>query len=488
MTILPEKEQKGDVMAIHVLNPEQKAFLINMTPGVYGTFAEIGAGQEVARTFFHAGGAAGTIAKTISAYDMSVSDAIYGKEESGRYVCMPRLKKMLKREYDQLIDRLGNKRPPETTFFAFSTTAAAKSYRSQRECHAWIGVKFQIAPKGAPSEVIVHVKMLDKENLQQQQALGVIGVNLIYACYNHTDDTDRFVASLMDSVTPGRLEVDMIEVSGPAFMGIDSRLMSLQLVKLGYTDCVLFDSYGNVRNAADELYKKNVLILRGSWRPPTLVNMDMLETGSKLFKERLGGGASVMVLPEISMSKLKERGEIDNNDFLARVDLLASLGERVLITNFTPFHDLAMYLRKYTAKSRMGFVLGVYNLEEILDETKYTDTSSGVLGAMGMIMGHNTELLLYPATESDQGGGSLSCIVNSANLNVSESKKILIQYLKNENQLLDINDFNPKYTGIWSRQVLKMIQEGKEGWEKMVPELVADLVKDKELFGYKRKD
>ncbi|MFZ9001935.1 MAG: TonB-dependent receptor [Bacteriovoracaceae bacterium] len=475
-------------MAIHVLNPEQKAFTINMSSSVYGTFAEIGAGQEVARTFFHAGGAAGTIAKTISAYDMSVSDAIYGKEESGRYVCQPRLKKMLKREYDQLIDRLGAKRPPETTFFAYATTAAAKSYRSDRECHAWLGVKFQIVPKGAPCEVIVHVKMLDKENLQQQQALGIVGVNLIYACYNHTDDPEKFVSSLMDSVTPGRVEIDMIEVDGPAFMGIDSRILSLQLVKLGYTDCVLFDSYGNVRNASDELYKKNVLILRGSWRPPTLVNMDMLETGVKLFKERLGKNSSVMALPEISMSKLKEKGEIDNNDFLARVDLLASLGERVLITNFTPYHDLAMYLRKYTSKSRMGFVLGVYNLEEIMDESKYTDTSSGVLGAMGMIIGHNTELLLYPATESDQGGGALNCIVNSENLNVKDSKKILIKYLKKEGNLIDINDFNPKYSGIWSRQVLKMIQEDEEGWEKMVPELVADLVKDKQLFGYLRKD
>lgn len=475
-------------MSFQTLTPKQKALQINLDLNIYGTIAEIGAGQEVARSFFHAGGAAGTIAKSISAYDMAVSDAIYGREESGRYVCEPRLIKMLKREFDQLIDRLSDKRPKETTFFAFADTVAAKSFRGKTEGHGWMGVKFQSAAKGQPNQIIIHVKMLDRENLQQQQALGIIGVNLIHGCYYHADDPAALIDCLMESLTPDRVEIDMIRVEGPVFRGIDSRLLCLELVKKNYTNAILFDSYGNVQQASDQIYKKNVLLLRGSWRPPTLVNMNMLESGTKLFKEKLGPGEQehLMVLPEISMSKLREKGEIDNKDFLARVDLLSSLGEKVLISNFGTYHELASFIRSYTNK-RMAVVLGVYNLEEILDKSKYTEKNSGLLGAVGALVGHNTQLLLYPATEVDQGKGSLSCIINSQNLNIKENTRVLVNYLKKEGFLDDITDFNADITGIWSRKILKMIEADEEGWEKMVPQLVADIVKDKKLFGHSGK-
>lgn len=474
-------------MRPQVLTAEQKAFQLNMDTSIYGTLAEIGAGQEVARTFFHAGGAAGTIAKTISAYDMAVSDAIYGKEESGRYVCEPRLHKMLKREYDQLLDRLADKRPSGTKFFAFSDTVAAKSYKSNRDCHGWMGVKFQAVPNGEANEAIIHIRMLDRENLQQQQALGIVGVNLIHACYFYTDDPGQFVEALMSGLTNDRMEINMIRASGPAFTEIDSRVLCLELVKKSFTSAVLFDSYGNVHEAAESLYKKNVLILRGSWRPPTLVNMNMLETGTNKLKQKLEPNekSSMLILPEISMTKLSDKGEIDPADFLARVDLLASLGERVLITNFPTFHELSTYIRYYS-KKRVSFVMGVYNLEETFDTSRYEHNSSGLLGALGALIGHNSQIFLYPATETDQGGGELTTKIDSTNLNIEENIKTLIKYLKDEGHLEDITDYDERITGIWSRRVLKMIETSEEGWEKMVPELVSDIIKDKSLFGAKR--
>src|SRR5438445_3217924 len=261
-------------MQREIPSTNQKARGINLDASRYGTFAEIGAGQEVARWFCRVGGASGTIAKTISAYDMIVSDAIYGPCE--RYVSRQRLQSMLDHEYALLLERLKAKRGATTKFFVFANTVAARSYSRQDEAHGWMGVRFQTAPQTDPSDIIIHVRMLDKENVQEQEALGIIGVNLIYGALHYFPETETLIGSLMDSLNRDRIEVDMIKFAGPAFPNMDNRVMSLQLVTQGLTDSAMFTANGEVVQAAEVLYKKPILVERGSFRPVTKVTIDML--------------------------------------------------------------------------------------------------------------------------------------------------------------------------------------------------------------------
>lgn len=467
------------------LNSEQKALEINLNDNIYGTIAEIGAGQEVARYFFRAGGAAGTIAKTISAYDMIVSDTIYGKEKSGRYVCEDRLQKMLEREYEQLETRLREVRGKQTQFFAFADTVAAKSFRSTGDGHGWLGVKYQHKAGAKPSECIIHVRLKDNENLQQQEVLGIIGVNLIHSCFNHTSDSISFADSLEERLSSQRIEIDMIRVCGEAFKNVDNRVLSLELVKRNFCKAIMFDSDGSAIQATDALYKKNVLVCRGSFRPPTYVNMDMLETGLATFKKDLETQEhkNIMVLPEISMSKLKERGQVDNADFLARVDILAALGHKVLITSFENYFELNTYLEKYSKKN-VSFVLGVYNLEEIFDLSKYESYAFGPLAGIGALFGKKTKLYVYPGHDENKPEKMLT----TTSVKVDDKLTFLLMYLMENGLLIDIEDYNVSYSSIWSRTVLRMIQDGVDGWEKMVPPLVSKTVKKKCLFGASKCD
>lgn len=465
------------------LGQRQKALEINLEQSIYGTFAEIGAGQEVARHFFRAGGAAGTIAKSISAYDMTMSDAIYGKEKSGRYVCEERLQKMLDIEYEMLVTRLKEIRSTETRFFSFANTVSAKSFKGTGENHGWVGIKFQDAPNSSPSQVIMHVSMLDAENVQQQEALGFIGVNLIYASYFFSQDCTSFISSLMDNLTTARIHIDMISVKGNAFNGVDSRLLCLELVKNKLCEAVIFDVDGSVIQASEVLYKKNVLVARGGYRPPTNLSLDMLECGLRKFKSSLPSAEreNIIVIPEISMSLLLDRGVVDNQDFLARVDLLSALGQKVLISSSDSYGDLNMFFTKY-AKKKIGFVMASYNLEEIFNQKNYEKNENllGPLGAIGRVFGPETKLYIYPARDDEH-----SKIQNIESLNINEEFTFLLIYLKENNLIEDILDYDPAVISIWSRKVLKMIQDGTPGWEKLVPASVAKTVKGKCLFGAK---
>jgi hypothetical protein len=465
------------------LGQRQKALEINLDQHIYGTFAEIGAGQEVARHFFRAGGAAGTIAKSISAYDMTMSDAIYGKEKSGRYVCEERLQKMLDTEYEILISRLSDIRSQKTTYFAFANTVSAKSFKGTGDNHGWIGVKFQHKPDAKPSQVIMHVSMLDAENLQQQEALGFIGVNLLYAIYFMRDDREKFIQSLMDGLTTSRIKIDMISVKGDAFKNTDSRLLCLELVKMKLCEAVIFDVDGRVLQASEVLYKKNVLVVRGGYRPPTNLSLDMLECGLRRFKNSLDKDEkeNVIVIPEISMSLLLDRGTVDNEDFLARVDLLSALGQKVLISNSESYSDLNMFFTNY-AKKKIAFVMASYNLEEILNKSRYNENKCGLglIGSVGKLFEPQTTLYIYPARDDEQ-----SEIKTIDSINVSDELMFLLLYLKENKLIVDIDDFNPQVISIWSRKVLKMIQDGTTGWEEFVPVSVASTVKNKCLFGAK---
>jgi hypothetical protein len=463
------------------LGQRQKALEINLNPNIYGTFAEIGAGQEVARHFFRAGGAAGTIAKSISAYDMTMSDAIYGKATSGRYVCEDRLQKMLDTEYDTIISRLVNIRSKESTFFAFANTVSAKSYKGTGENHGWIGIKFQHKPGAKPSQAIIHMSMLDAENTQQQEAVGALGVNLVYAVYHDVLDRENFVSGLMDGLTTSRVHIDMIRVSGEAFKDVNSKLLCLELVKGKLCEAIIFDVDGEVLQASEVLYKKNVLVVRGGYRPPTNLSLDMLDCGLRKFKKSLGPVEedNIIVIPEISMSLLLDRGKVDNEDFLARVDLLSALGQKVLISNSESYSDLNMFFTKF-AKKNIAFVMATYNLEKILNASKYHESRFGLVGSLGTLFEPRTKLYIYPSCDDETHEIKLI-----ESMNVADELSFLLLYLVENNYIENITDYNPKVVSIWSRKVLRMIQDGTEGWEKLVPASVAKTVKSKCLFGAK---
>ena len=460
-----------------VLDSKQKAFEINLDPQIYGSFAEIGAGQEVVRYFFRAGGAAGTIAKAMSAYDMKFSDDIYGKEEGGRYVSESRILKMLSHEYNLLEERLED-RKKEGRFFAFSNTVATKGYKRKAENHGWMGLRFQHELSAPVSEVIIHVRMLDKENTQQQEALGVVGVNLIYACFHYIDSREVFVQSLMDNLSADRLEIDTIRIRGEAFVEKDSRLFSLELVKRDFCQAVMFDSRGVVVQASDALYKKNVLLCRGSYRPPTRLNEDMLEKGRKSFEKKLADTKKVLVLPEISMSKLVERdGHLDSRDFLARVELLNALGHSVLISNYKYYWELSHFVSLYN-RGDIAYVMGFYNLEEFFREGEAHKHEIGLLESLGMLVGQRVRLYIYPAKDEEEGS-----ILTYEKACFNDSIKQLIDYLTLEGKIINIEGVDEKVLCIWSRKVLEMIQKGISGWEKSVPKIVEKKVVGKKLFG-----
>jgi len=466
-----------------VLTPKQKALEINLDETIYGSFAEIGAGQEVVRHFFRAGAAAGTIASAISAYDMNMSDAIYGISEDKRYVSRTRLKRMLEHEYNQVFDRLHDKKKPTTRFFAFANTVAAKAFKGKNPCHGWMGVRFLHRPDGTFSDVTIHLKLKDTQNLAQQESLGIVGVNLIYACFNHIHNHKVFISSLMDNIDRDSIEIDMVEVKGEAFKDVDSRIWSLELVKQNLTDCVLFDYDGKILQASDFFYKKRVIVLRGSFRPPTLVNLDMLESGMRQFKTSLGHGPTenvedLVVVPEISMHNLRQTGgvEIDNADFLARVDLLSSLGRRVMITNNNHIHCVNEFLMNYTYKE-IVFVLGIDNLQNLVNEQRYEEIKGGILGALGSMFGHKTKIYVYPAKDPITGK-----ILRAKDILVPDHLRPLCDYLLINNHIKDLNDSHPELAKIFSREVLSMIKENKEGWEQFVPEIIAKKIKEYHLF------
>src|SRR4051794_5031383 len=455
----------------------QKALQINLDPRWYGTIAEIGAGQEVARWFFRAGGAAGTVAKSMSAYDMAVSDAIYGK--SDRYVSMGRLQAMLDREFQLNIHRLGAERGDETAFCAFADTVVARSFRGGNECHGWMGVKFQSHPRDEPSQIVVHVRMLDNEAQQQQEALGVVGVNLLHAAFFQHHEPERIVESLLDQLTTGRIEIDMIQMSGIEFRSVDNRVLALKLVQLGLSGVAMFGADRQVLQPSEVLRKKAILVERGSFRPPTVVNIDMLECARQKFEaDPKVAGREVLVLTELTMANLMAgAGKVDRRDFLARADLLAACGMTVLISDYLAYHRLAAYLA-WRTDGHIGMVMGVPSLMDQFDESSYSDLPGGILEAFGRLFKNDLRLFVYPMLRDGQ-------VTTIQNLVVAEELQPLYDYLSRRGSFVDLDNYKPDYLPILSRDVLREIGSGVSGWEHKVPAEVADLVTQRGFFGYR---
>jgi hypothetical protein len=483
-----------------LLTTNRKALTINLDEPIYGTFAEIGAGQEVARMFFQAGGASGTIAKSISAYDMSFSDAIYGK--APRYVSRERLALMLDHEYALLHTRLAELRGDRTTFFVFANTVAARNFKGTNEAHGWAGIRFQSAPGGPPSEIVFHVRMWDKENVLQQQALGIIGVNAIYGAFYYRDDPRKFIASLLDQLTPDRIEIDMLNFTGPAFAQVDNRLMSLALVQHGLTNAVLFGTQGEVLQPSEVLHKKAILVERGSFRPVTHVNVDMLNCATAQFvQEPNVKGKDVVVLMEITMNNLLAAGELDARDFLSRVDLLADIGFTVLISNYSEYYRLTSYFRRYT-KEMIGVAMGINNLLEIFNEKYYENLEGGILESFGRLFRHAVRLYIYPMRQEAYDKflltgqavpmpGSVATHAFASHVLITAKNVHIVDHLRNlydhlaENHYIDcIVGFDRTILHIFSRDVLRRIKENDPAWEQMVPGAVVVAIKKRGLFDY----
>ncbi|MFD2823674.1 TonB-dependent receptor [Lacinutrix iliipiscaria] len=467
---------KGDKEFDEIPSLKTKALRINLNENIYGTFAEIGAGQETVRQFFRAGGASGTIAKAMSAYDKAFSDAIYGIENDKRYVTEARLRKMLNHEVKLIEERLTRDIHPNKLFFSYANTVATIDFAKKFKGHGWVGIKYQIEPDQDYNEIILHLRFKENDARLQQETLGILGTNLIYGAFYKYNEPKKLLKYLYDHLDKDQIEIDTINFAGPVFEDVDNRLMSLQLVKNGMTDAVMFAPDGNNVLPARVLYKKNILALRGSFRPVTKVNMDMFHKSYDMFlKENKVDEEKTQVVFEITLSNLRAEGEIDEQDFMDRAKLLCSLGQTVLISNFQEYYKLVEYFSQYS-KNRMGLAMGVNNLVDIFDEKYYRHLSGGILEAFGKLFFKDLRVYLYPMQNED---GTLT---TSENLKVHPRMKELYKFFKYNGKVVDITDHDSKTLNIFSRTVLKMIADGEPGWEAMLPEGVSKIIKEKSLF------
>lgn len=460
----------------HILKPEQKALNINLNKQIYGTFAEIGAGQEVARNFFQAGAAVGTIAKTMSAYDKTYSDSIYGEEASGRYVCESRLYKMLDHEYSLMQERLTTVRP-DSSFFVFADTVAAINYKRTIQGQGWLGVRFQLTPDGPSNDFILHVRLKDQSNHLQQEAIGVLGVNMIYACFKFNKDMDEFVASLQDSIW-GRVQIDMLRLEGPDFDHIDNRLLTLKTVQLGLTDVAMYNKDGRSVHASEFLWKKDLMVVRGHFRPPTKVTEDVFKSGFKQFiAEGDVSEDNAVIMAELTMNNLTINDNIDEEDFLERADSLSALGYDVIISNCDNHQVLVNYLSGLNI-GNLGLVIGVKELYQIIDDKYHNNQDGRLLVAFGEIFNKNITVYVYPAYL--RKGKEL---VSAKTLIVPDGIHFLYKHLIETRQIVEIEGYNKEQLDIMPWNILDSIEKGKD-WDHCVPAAVRDIIKEKHLFKY----
>lgn len=466
----------------NTLTTDQKALELNLDKYKYGSIVEIGAGQEVARRFFSVGAAAGTIAKTMSAYDMAVSDDIYGHVD--RYVSRARLVQMLDKEFSQVVTRLTHHRPKNTTFFAYAATVTARSFKQKNECHGWVGIRLQLHPGAEPSDVILHVRMLDNENAKQSEALGILGVNLIHGAFQNFQRPEWVVEGLGDGLGSERIEVDLIHFSGPYFDEVENRLMNLHLIRSWLTRGVVFSPSGEVVVPGELFYRRPVMVMRGSFKPVTLVNVDMMCAGIKQFSQLAAVEESrILPLAEITMNSLVSGDNVDGADFLARIDLLASQGYTVLISDYVRYFRLRAYLRRYTQEP-IGIVLSVRDFDHLFGEQYYEGMEGGILEAFGKLFPDNTHVYVYPSRPCR---GDDSTMITLGNVEVPPNQRQLLAYLRDNEKLLAVEPHDDSHLHIDVSEVLAGLRRGRGAWENDVPPTVAERIIDSRLLGFDSK-
>ena len=472
---------KGDVELKSAPTPMQKALKINLNQNIYGSFSEIGAGQETARNFFRAGASSGTIAKAMSAYSKEFSDAIYGREADGRYVTNKRLKKMLEHETHLLEDRLDHNEFPDRFYFSYANTVATIDFAKKFKGHGWMGIRFQLNPLEAYNEIVLHVRFHENDAKHQQETLGKMGVNLIYGAFYYHDNPKDLLHSLYDYIDKDKIEIDMINFSGPRFTYVDNRLMSLLLVKNGFTDAVMFGPDGFNLLPADELYKKNIIALRGSFRPVTKLALDMLHKGMDVFKKEPDVNPDkIDSILEITLDNLSQEGTILEKDFLDRVNLLSSMHQMVMVTNFREYYRLSEYFARFT-KERIGLIIGTNHLIKLFDESYYQKLSGGILEAMGKLFNKKMKLYIYPYKEKETQN-----IMFSRDVEFDSNRQDMYEYFKKHDRFVDIENYEPELLDTYTREIIDKIQNNKSGWESLVPKDIAEMIKQNGLFGYKK--
>lgn len=463
------------------LTTKSKALDINLSADIYGTLAEIGGGQEVARSFFQAGGASGTIAKSISAYDKTFSDYLYNNKKPGRYVSEERLDLMLNKEYHQLSHILDDKKNEETCFFAFADTVETLNYNKTNVGHGWLGVQFQLKPDQEPNRVVIHVNLKENDQLLQQYTIGTLGVNLIHACFNYTENSNTFLLSLLDNLDTDRADINMISVSGPCMVHMDNRLLSVQLVKSGMTNATMFDKNGTVQQPADMLYKKNILAFRGSFRPITNAGIDMLRTSLDLFKkDSMYNPDNTISMCEITVNNLLYEGDFDEKDFLDRVDLLNAVGLNVMISNFKEYYRLSEYFSQFKIQ-QLRIVMGATTLLNIFNNDYYKDMKGGVMDAFGKLFSNNLKIYIYPAFKKESKD-----LITTENMEIPKNLAFLYKHLVDNRMIIDVPNVDQDTMNIFSRNVYKLINKNDKSWEAMVPAYIGQIIKDRRLFGSKK--
>lgn len=455
------------------LSPLNKASQVNMDAERYGAFAEIGAGQEVARHFFQAGKASQTIAKTMSAYDMIYSDEIYGKEKNGRYVCESRLEKMLSKEYDLLEKRLSASRGEKTKFFAFANTVATGSSETPR-CHGWMGVRFQNQARGAFNDIVLHVRMMDPYRLQQQEALGTLGVGLIYAAFYGIQKAENFLSLLTENLKAGQIRIDVIKFRGPDLVSFDNQKLNLELVEKGLSECVLFNPKMDVLNVSDEIYGKSVLVQRGHYKPPTITHVEVFKKGFEHFRKSLKNETppkSILCISEILLEEKPNLGEC-----LFRIQALTQLGHMVLVSRFKWYYELKSYLRRSTSNP-IAIVVGASHLERIFEPEAYAQLSGGILEGLGRLLDQDTKLLIYPHKTKE------ICLTAST-FSPKPNSQHLYKHFRELKQIVDISGCDESEFYFHSIDIFKKAQKREKGWEQLVPPGVADLMKKQKIWGY----
>lgn len=430
-------------MEREILDTKRKALKINLNEKIYGTFAEIGAGQEVARNFFTAGAAAGTVAKTMSAYDMTFSDAIYGAEASGRYVSQNRLLQMLNHEYGLLNERLIGEKYENKTFFAFADTVTTLNFKRTNEPHGWIGIRFQNEPGGLPNEIFFHVRLLDTDVNMQQRVLGIIGVNLVYAAFYHHHEPKVMIESLADNLTVGSVEIDLISVQGPAFGEVNNILLNLYLIMKDFSAAAIFDADGHPRQAKDLLYKKDIMILRTKYGQKSNPNFNLFNKATEQFVRTNNveaGNLSVMIevlLTDVLTDAQETPDNIDLETVANRAADMCKTGNLVIVSNFTRHNRLAKYLGRCRPKS-VGISTNINNLKFVFNSTNFGENySSQLLAYVSDMFTQNVKLFAYPFLVKKDNK-----VITTANMPVTLDAKPLFEFLLINGYITDIKDYS----------------------------------------------
>jgi hypothetical protein len=375
-------------------------------------------------------------------------------------------------------ERISRDKHPDRLFFSYANTVATIDFSKRYKGHGWLGIRYQLEPDQKElDEIVLHVRFKQNEARLQQETLGIVGVNLIYGAFYKYHKPRKLLKYLYDHIDKDTIEIDMVNFNGPNFKGVDNRLISLQLIRNGMTDAVMFGPDGNNLLPAAKLYKKNILALRGSFRPATKVNMDMLQKSYDIFvRDRAVDESKAIVIFEITLSNLKASGEIDERDFMDRAELLCAMGHTVMISNFQEYYKLVEYLNNYT-KAKIGLTMGVNNLVDIFDEKYYRHLSGGILEAFGKLFFKELQVYLYPMKNAETGQ-----IMTSNNIKVHPRMKELYKFFKYNGKVMDIIDYDPEIMDIFSRDVFKKIVNNEQGWEDSLPAGIADIIKEKKLF------